>query len=467
MSNTDSKIIIECSINYILNNEQGQEISKGEALARLEAESFSVLPKFGEVLFLSLRDIITVSASDYLIHFLLTSKEKLTISMLGSKYEDFLRNFYKSYNELCLKDLLIQETLLKSGVMAEYGYIGENGQELPKGFCELRLYETAIAVIPECDAIIRIPYSTILEVKPMDYSLTVSTEYGENFSFSKLGREFDPFTKAFSAQINELSFKVQSLLKELVPEADPSVIRRAARFLKDGKATRKSDIESISPEFWLALERQLKIFGIRDEYDFLKSMSQSQKICLGFKQGLMGDLTGEYFWFLIPIYSTNPNEPGNVIAMEAVSRDSQTSENTLSACETKNEHTPGPAKATYFFRIVSRGNYGEFKNLEDLHRATDEAIKTINRGMLAINFRREPIYLSNEKLEEPQYQKYKFAISQLPALQMLRQLYIGRVIHSNLEQWQQDVMNLLEFNVSTQDDYTKWLKGEIENQVFD
>ena len=80
--------------------------------------------------------------------------------------------------------------------------------------------------------------------------------------------------------------------------------------------------------------------------------------------------------------------------------------------------------------------------------------------MLAINFRREPIYLPDERLEEPQYQKYKFAIAKIPALSGLRQLFIGRVIHRTPEQWKNDTMDLLKFNISTQDDTAKWRKGE-------
>jgi len=79
--------------------------------------------------------------------------------------------------------------------------------------------------------------------------------------------------------------------------------------------------------------------------------------------------------------------------------------------------------------------------------------------MLDINFRREPIYLPDEKLEEPQYRKYKFAVQRLPGLQTLRHLFIGRVIHASPEQWKQDVMDLLKFNVSTKDDTAKWTKG--------
>lgn len=418
-------IIMECSGSYSLSNEVGQITASGDAQARLEEESISILPKFGEPLFFSLRDILEIFEGDYKIHLTLTSKENLTIFNLGYKYEDFLRVLSRLRNEILLKDMLMHETLRKSGVEAEFVYFDDGGNEKQKGKCEPRLYETAVVVIPEKGELVRIPYSEILEIRDEDFTLVITTDFGEKFVFSEMGRQFDPFTKTLSDLINELSIKVQSSLKELLPKADPSAIRRAARFMKEGKAAKRSDLESISPEIWVELEKKLEVAGIKEEYDFLKSLSQQEKLCIGLKRGLLGDLTGEYIWFLIPIYSTNPKEPGNVVAMEATTGE-------------------GGGKATYFFRIVSRKDYPNFKNIDDLHREVDSFIKKINRCMLAINFRREPIYLPDEKLEEPQYQKYKFAIAKMPALRELRQLFIGRVIHSSPEQWKKDVMDFVE-----------------------
>jgi len=427
--------------SYSLSDETGQITAKGDAQVKLEEENISLLPKFGEPLFLSLRDILEIFEGDYKIHLTLTSKEKLTIFNLGYKYEDFLRVLSRLRNEILLKDMLMHETLRKSGVEAEFVYSDEGGNEKQRGKCEPRLYETALVVIPEKGELARIPYSNILEIRGEDFTLAITTDFGEKFVFSKMGKQFDPFTKTFSDLMNELSLKVQSSLKELLPKADPSVIRRAARFMKEGKVAKRSDIESISPELWVELEKKLEAAGIKEEYDFLKSLAQKEKMCIGLKRGLLGDLTGEYIWFLIPIYSTNQKEPGNAVAMESISGE-------------------GGGKATYFFRIVSRKDYPNFKNIEELHREVDNFIKRINRCMLAINFRREPIYLPDERLQEPKYQKYQFAITKIPELRDLRRLFIGRVIHSSREQWKEDVMDLLKFNVRTQNNDVKWKKGE-------
>jgi hypothetical protein len=294
-----------------------------------------------------------------------------------------------------------------------------------------------------------------------------------------MGAQLDPLTKALSDADNKLQLKVQSLLKEILPEMDPATIKKVSKFMKEGKLARRSDIESFSPMLWTALEKRLGTIGIKEEYDFLKSLSQQEKICMGIKRGLMGELTGDYFWFFVPIYSTDPKKPGNAVAMEASSGTTTSGEDTsgeetpsegnsgggTSGEEASSEDTSeegaaseGVGRATYFFRIVSRNDYPEYKNIEDLHREFDDLTKKISRCMIDINFRREPIYLPDERLDEPKYLKYKFAVLRSPSLRILRTRFIGRVIHSSPEQWKKDVTDLLKFNVSAKDDSVRWKK---------
>ncbi|MGM0406159.1 MAG: hypothetical protein ACQEQM_08470 [Thermoplasmatota archaeon] len=433
-------IVMECSVSYSLSDESGKTIANGEAEVRLEEENISILPKFGESLFFSLRDILEVSKKDYKIFLTLTSKEKLTIFNLGYKYEDFLRVLMRLRNEILLEDMLIHETLKKSGVKGNFVHLDEDGKELKKGKCELRLYETAIVVIPEKGEIERIFYSDISKIQDEDYSLTLTSELGGRFVFSSIGRQYDPFKKSLSDAMNELSLKVQSTLKELLPSTGPSMIRRASKIMKEGKVAKRSELEAISPDLWKELEKKVEATEVKEEYNFLKFIAQRKKMCIGLKRGLMGELTGEYIWFLIPIYSTDSDEPGNAVVMEAISSE-------------------GGGKATYFFRIVSRVNYPNYDNIEELHEEVDDLIKKINHCMRAINFRREPIYLPDEKLDEPRYKKYRFAIAKIPELKELRRLFIGRIIHTSDEQWKKDAMDLLKFNVSTHDDGAKWNKG--------
>jgi len=456
--------IIECPLSYSLNSESGQEIAGGEAKARLDEDHISIHPKSGKALTLSYRDISEFSGMDYRILIALTSNKTLTLFNVGFYYEDFLRELSRQRNEILLKDLLMHESLKpelrKAKVEADLIYLDENGKEIVKGECTPRLYETALVVIPKLGELRRVPYSDIQEILAEDYALTVTTEYGEKLIVSKMGRQFDPFKRNLSDAVNALLEKVQTTLRELVPQADSSVIGKAAYFMKEGRAAKRGDLESVSPGLWNELEKNIVSAGIGEEYDFLSSMAQKQKLCIGLKRGLMGDITGEYIWFLIPIYGTSPNEPGNAIAMEAGRiTGSEAAEPGAEIPEGEGEKAEG--KATYFFRITSRSDYPNFENIEDLHKVTDDFIKTFNRCMLAINFRREPIYLPEKKLNEPRYANYRFAISKIPALQILRNHFVGRVAHYSPEQWKEDVMELLRFNVSSLDDSAKWKKGEV------
>ena len=433
------KKALELTATYVLTDKKRETTVQGQAKTVLKKKSLSILPENGEAIFLSFRDILDFSAGDYKMKLFLTSNETLTLSDLGYQYEDFLRVFSKLRNEMVLKDMLMHESLKKSGIKAGFDYFSE--KETQKGNCEIKLYETALVILPEKGELIRIPYSDITESKEEDYRTVIGTELGTKLVLAKMGEKYDLFKRTLSKSQNELSLKVQSTLKELAPSADPLVIRKASRLMKEGKAARRSDIESISPLLWKELEKKLEAMGIKEEYDFLTSLAQKEKVCIGLKRGLMGGLTGEYIWFLIPIYSADPKAPGNAVAMEATSEEES-------------------GKATYFFRIVSRKDYSSFKEINDLRKTVDDFIEKINRAMIEINFRREPIFLPDEKLEEPKYAGYKFAIKKLPALETLRSLFIGRVIHSSEEQWKDDVMDLLKFNVSTQDDSAKWEKEE-------
>ena len=80
--------------------------------------------------------------------------------------------------------------------------------------------------------------------------------------------------------------------------------------------------------------------------------------------------------------------------------------------------------------------------------------------MIEINFRREPIYLTENQLESTEYTQYRFAIAKIPSLKILRDLFIGRVIHASKEQWKADVTSLLAFNTQSIDDNEKWSKGD-------
>jgi hypothetical protein len=439
-SESQAKSVLEIQLEYSLTDKNGSTETK-PASAQITAESLLLRPDLGEPIQLSWREIERIFEADYRIGLDLPAKTRIWLFNLGYQYEDFLRLATKFHNEMLLQDLLMVEAVKKSGIVAEFSYSDKNGKITFQGEAELRLYETALIIIPVKGDFIRVPYGNLAEVKVENYQMIIMTAEGEKIILAKLGDQLDPFQKMMSEIINDLALTVQSFFKEILPQADTLLIRRAAQLMKEGRAVNINILKSLSSQLSPALEDKMADFGMREEYDYLCSLADREKIALGFKRGLMGDLTGDYLWFLIPIYSINTKQPGNAIALE-----------------TSAAH--GGGRSTYFFRIFPRKKYQTISDIEALRQGADDLIKIINRAMMEINFRREPIYLSEEKLNEPEYLKYKLAVEKLPALRTLRSLFIGRVAHSSLAQWQIDVNNLLKFNVSETNDDQKWLKSE-------
>ncbi|HEX7288755.1 MAG TPA: hypothetical protein VF532_21400, partial [Candidatus Angelobacter sp.] len=117
-----------------------------------------------------------------------------------------------------------------------------------------------------------------------------------------------------------------------------------------------------------------------------------------------GDSAGPQmlYWFYFPV-------GGNIVAWEASS---------------------AGGRATYFFRPAEA-------TLEAALRKLDHVL-----GML--NFRRRPIYLSDDELErDPKFHRYAIAARRIPELREVRAAFVGRAIHSSLDAWQEQVKGIL------------------------
>jgi hypothetical protein len=444
-------ISLEVAVNYKLSDANSNVKSEGEAKAVLNEKYLTLIVAFGEPMLFSYADMIEIYSYNYKIDLFFASKEKLNLGGLGYQYEDFLFHLFKLRNELLLKYLLMEESLLQAGFEAQFIRLGSNGQMTQTGNCEIRLYDTALVVLPQKGEPIRLPYCYISQVNKTDYKLTVASEFGEKMEFSMLGEKFDPLGKALSEAYNKMMLRTQENIKELVPDADPTTVHKLASLMKDGRASKRKDIEQLSPDFWHRLTKRIEKAGISIEYEFLNSRTSRDQVCVGLKRGLMGDLTGFYTWLLVPLRDSGSGRLSNTIALEAFT--------IQNSSQGKEEQTSATAGATYFFRVIGRKEYTQAKD-EDLIRELENFTKNINRYMIDINFRREPIYISEDQLENTKYIQYRFAIAKMPSLRILRSLFIGRVIHSSPDRWKNDVTSLLVFNAKSLDDTEKWKKGD-------
>lgn len=402
----EPSIVLEANGIYILIDGSGNEIESGQAKFILDEEKISIFSEKGQATTLLLRDISEFIVDDFKINLVLVGGGKAVLSELGYQYEDFARVLNKLRHEISQKELLMKEGGIKGSYKGSYSY--RKGGEEESGEAKVEVSDTGIVIKPKQGNLIRISYAEIDNFSDENYEMLIVAESFEVL-LSGFGEYFDFLSNAMKESLNELSLKTQLILKEFLPELDPLTIKKASEFLRDGQAVSREKIDKISSSIWIGLEKKMVIMGIKESYDYLMSLSKTKQIFFGIKRDLMGDLTGEYVWFLIPV---NSQEGNNFIVMEAAST------------------IEGGGKATYFFKIAEK---------EDI----EELVKKINRCMIAINFRREPIYLKAEDLENPKYLKYKTAINRIPELKFIRQLFVGRVIHAVPEEWKKNVNNLM------------------------
>ena len=67
----------------------------------------------------------------------------------------------------------------------------------------------------------------------------------------------------------------------------------------------------------------------------------------------------------------------------------------------------------------------------------------MTRGLALVNFRREPVYLSDEALDrQPKFHRYAIGCRKLPDLRRLRGSMLGRALHTDLDAWSAQVRTL-------------------------
>ena len=130
------------------------------------------------------------------------------------------------------------------------------------------------------------------------------------------------------------------------------------------------------------------------------------------------------YWFLFPLAAkAGSSAPANVVAWEASSRS---------------------GRATYFFRLVDPAQAAQLADPSRAAAIVDAAIRRLNRVLAMLNFRRRPIYLSDDELAmDPRFHRYAIAARRLPEVREVRASFLGRALHTSPEAWQTQVASIL------------------------
>jgi hypothetical protein len=415
---------------YTITGGRSGPAAKGEGNISITGDAVLLRPSTGAARSFPFRDVRAIESSDYRLVLSITDGTRLELSSLGHRYEDVVREVHRARNELVMKDLLMGESLRKQGVKGELRPF--RGAE---GTCEVRLYDTALIIMPLRHPLLQVRFSDIEGIEAADHQLRIALSSGEQLTLAMLGRELDPLWQGIADGMAELEEATQAAIKDAYPAVDQETLTAASRLLKEGRAARRQDIEAIAPELWKGLEAKVGAMGLAEEYGHLMTLGRKDMARIGIKRSLSSE-EGEYIWFMAPILGTN----GNAVAMEATS-----------AGDT--------GRATYFFRVAPPGAYSKLNEDQQWEEA-ERCMDVLAYGLREVNFRRQPIYLRDEQLQQPAYSRYRFSVLLIPELRDLRARFIGRVAHTSKEEWTAKIGDLLAFNSKAKDDGAKWSAGE-------
>ncbi|HXJ65415.1 MAG TPA: hypothetical protein VNN79_16790 [Actinomycetota bacterium] len=138
--------------------------------------------------------------------------------------------------------------------------------------------------------------------------------------------------------------------------------------------------------------------------------------------GVTEDETGRdrtIMWFFTPL--ADGGRPLNAVAQEITSE---------------------KGHATYVFRLLPPDQFEAARQAGDasLADAVTAGIARLNRALLTLNFRREPIYLTDDQIATGKWARYRAAVRKLDYLQWTRSAFLGRAIHNTT--WEQQLLDL-------------------------
>ena len=344
---------------------------------------------------LRLGTLLAVRAADYSIT-VSTGQGDIVLSMIGYLYEDFAHKLIRAFNEVIYKQLLMKEA---AHFEAPGQYIPPSGETASAVF---RICETALVILPETHMLVRVPFCMIADVLVEPYRFTVTDRLGRVYVLQKLGRLTDPFLREYNKRVSELRKQTRDKLSEIAPTDD-----NLADLLMEGMIVPMADVRAMSPAFADALHRRLEASEISQEYAYLQALSDGG-MAVGVKRGLMGELTGETIHTLTPVFDRN------AVILESLGEG---------------------AAATYVFRMSTDG--------QAPRSGWRQWLLAFNDSMLAVNYRREPIYLTEEALGAEKYENYRGALQRSEGLKALRALFVGRAAHTGFETWKKTIESYL------------------------
>jgi hypothetical protein len=427
----------------------GAELESAEASFEVQPDALVVQLAQQAPLRVDFADLDALEMGDHVFSLKLATGETVEASMLGRRFAEISDATAAALAAFQVKNLLLQESVGGEEFACDVAREGKQGP------AQLRVFATSLAVLPRAAVPYGLPFGELTGVGFDEdrYAIDLATADGK-ISLLKLGKQTQPCLHLVEARLAELRTRHSAALAFLAPRLGSIALRRLAQAMPDGVPAHRTELDAISPDAWPALVKgAVAEPKLRASSEALAAHCPAGEAAIGLKETnarqdaeeeevpLEGEgepesppeqsppepqednpnpMTGRVAWFALPIWSEDRRAPGNAVAVEAVTR---------------------TGRATYFFRIAPAEVYAQAspEQLKDLAR---KRVRTLSRALVALTFKRAPIYLPDATLATGPYARYRLALRLSAPLKAARECFVGRAVHG--AGWEKQVGAALE-----------------------
>jgi len=426
---------------------------EGACHMQFDSQTFTLTPDAGAPIVCDLGDLDAVIAADYELRLPLYTGSVVLLRQFGKSYETLSHDLLEAFRQRTLQCLLLED--LKEIARFDGNFELAMDATTPRsGAAEFRLFKSNLAVLPVASQGFQWRLADVDSVSfdPDTYQVTLRA--GQDvLKAGKLAKRTEEFTASVKDAISALATESAHALHSAFPFLTPDQLQATAALLREGHSAPVARVTAIHPKFTAGLAANAVDHDLKPYYDVLLARTAKDTLFAGFKlirpdAGEGGSEAGSktedagansaagsdsgapdtdsggeetLYWFYFPI--AGKNGPANLVAWEASSRG---------------------GRATYFFRLVDSARQSELADPARSAATLEAALRRLDRVLGMLNFRRRPIYLSDDELErDSKFHRYAIAARRIPELREVRAAFVGRAIHSSLEAWRGQVKAIL------------------------
>jgi hypothetical protein len=371
--------------------EHGDIVNQGSCQVSFDGETCVLTPTGGTPIAFDLGDVDRTVPGEWDLQLVLYTGRTLTLKQFGAAFGNMAGELIAAWRDRTVQCLLLED-------LAEVGRYQGAVNSAPG---EIRIFKSNLAFLPQAGTPIQWRLAEVESIAFDDAAYTIVVSRGQDrLVLGKLAKKTDEVLGKLQEVHRALREHSATALHAMFPFLSADQLVRLQLLMPEGRSTPLASMAQLHPKLPDALIARAVDEPLRPYFDALCSRSTKEPLMAGFKfirpdeQDEPAEPEGQepiFFWFFFPLSK-------DLVAWEA---------------------TTGTGRATYFFRGGSSG------------------VESLTRGLALVNFRREPVYLPDDSLDsQPRYHRYAIGARKLPDLRALRAAYVGRAIHSTLEEWQ-------------------------------